>query len=83
MRSKKLVVPSLLGNEHTSVTSIGTKLNRRQFLRQVGISAGTATLAAQSMPHAFAASPAFFARRFPAFFLPALNPFSNAFLDIA
>ena len=58
MRSKKLVVPSLLGNEHTSVTSIGTKLNRRQFLRQVGISAGTATLAAQSMPHAFAASPA-------------------------
>ena len=56
MGSKKSSIPALI-SDNALISDSSTDLNRRQFLRQVGIGAGTAVLAAQSMPHAFAASP--------------------------
>ena len=43
-------------NEHTAIEA-AAGLNRRQFLRRVGVSAGTAALATHSITQAFAASP--------------------------
>ncbi|MGE6360507.1 LD-carboxypeptidase [Psychrobacter glacincola] len=43
-------------NEHTAIATT-SGLNRRQFLRRVGISAGTAALATQGVSQVFAASP--------------------------
>lgn len=43
-------------NEHTAIETT-SGLNRRQFLRRVGISAGTAALATQGVSQVFAASP--------------------------
>ncbi|MCD1278369.1 MAG: LD-carboxypeptidase [Psychrobacter sp.] len=40
-----------------TATEISTGLNRRQFLRRIGIGAGTAALAAQGISQVFAASP--------------------------
>ncbi|WP_114700240.1 LD-carboxypeptidase [Psychrobacter proteolyticus] len=42
-------------NSHATETTSG--LNRRQFLRRIGVSAGTAVLASQGISQAFAASP--------------------------
>ena len=42
-------------NSHATETTSG--LNRRQFLRRIGVSAGTAVLASQGMSQALAASP--------------------------
>ncbi|WP_394123691.1 LD-carboxypeptidase [Psychrobacter nivimaris] len=42
-------------NSHATETLSG--LNRRQFLRRIGVSAGTAVLASQGISQAFAASP--------------------------
>ncbi|WP_201614145.1 LD-carboxypeptidase [Psychrobacter sp. JCM 18902] len=43
-------------NEHTAIETT-SELSRRQFLRRVGVSAGTAALAMQGVSQVFAASP--------------------------
>jgi len=44
-------------NKNSRATETTTGLNRRQFLRRIGVSAGTAVLASQSISQALAASP--------------------------
>lgn len=44
-------------NKNSHATEITSGLNRRQFLRRIGVSAGTAVLASQGIPQALAASP--------------------------
>ncbi|WP_201606345.1 LD-carboxypeptidase [Psychrobacter immobilis] len=44
-------------NKNSRATETTSGLNRRQFLRRIGVSAGTAVLASQGMSQALAASP--------------------------
>ncbi|PKH81293.1 LD-carboxypeptidase [Psychrobacter sp. 4Bb] len=44
-------------NKNSHATETTSRLNRRQFLRRIGVSAGTAVLASQGISQAFAASP--------------------------
>ena len=44
-------------NKNTHATETTSGLNRRQFLRRIGVSAGTAVLASQGISQALAASP--------------------------
>jgi muramoyltetrapeptide carboxypeptidase len=44
-------------NKNSRATEITSGLNRRQFLRRIGVSAGTAVLASQGISQALAASP--------------------------
>ncbi|MEN8626646.1 LD-carboxypeptidase [Psychrobacter proteolyticus] len=44
-------------NKNSHATETNSGLNRRQFLRQIGVSAGTAVLASQGISQALAASP--------------------------
>lgn len=44
-------------NKNSYATETTSGLNRRQFLRRIGVSAGTAVLASQGISQAFAASP--------------------------
>lgn len=46
-----------IDNKNSHATETTSKLNRRQFLRRIGVSAGTAVLASQGISQAFAASP--------------------------
>ena len=48
---------SWIDNKNSRATEITSGLNRRQFLRRIGVSAGTAVLASQGMSQALAASP--------------------------
>ena len=48
---------SWIDNKNSRATEITSGLNRRQFLRRIGISAGTAILASQGISKALAASP--------------------------
>tara|TARA_R110002073_G_scaffold133808_2_gene281282 strand:- start:63 stop:1340 length:1278 start_codon:yes stop_codon:yes gene_type:complete len=46
-----------IDNKNSHATETTSRLNRRQFLRRIGVSAGTAVLASQGISQAFAASP--------------------------
>ena len=48
---------SWIDNKNSRATEITSGLNRRQFLRRIGVSAGTAVLASQGISQALAASP--------------------------
>ncbi|WP_201604951.1 LD-carboxypeptidase [Psychrobacter sp. JCM 18903] len=52
----QLLIDDRNKNEHTAIET-PSGLNRRQFLRRVGVSAGTAALATQGISQVFAASP--------------------------
>ena len=65
MGVKKSVKKPSINHNNTSDVNTDMQLNRRQFLRRISISAGAATLAVQSIPQAFAASPTDFNENTP------------------